>query len=950
MKISVSSLRARLLTGCLLVALGLAGNANAQVGTRSGSIAGTVVDGTRAASPGVTVTLTSPALQVPEVTRISGGAGEYQFTDLPLGNYRLTFDLPGFTRLIRDDITLPTGFAARIDVVLTVASIEETVTVRGDSPIVDVTNTRGGAVLNNEILETVPTSKTINDMQALTPGMVPGAPSQIGQISFGALASGYRSYGVSGQERVSIDGINIQNNEAPDFASAEEVVTKTFGGTADTPTPGAQIELVVKSGGNQFHGRYKEEDTNHRFDSKNVDDRLRAQGISVGDSLWQSHDFVGDLGGRIVRDKLWFYGAGRDQSNTLTVAGYSKAPGADGLYGTADDISGRPPNTNREATGKASYQATKSQRIVGLYNASLSDNKEALASRFQPRESTQRDRYYNWRAKVDWQGSFGSKLLATMTYGNSWYLVHYETQPEAQTRPATLDRETQIVTGVNFSANQSDVQRHRYNKQWNGTISYSLSSHDLKTGFNVWRQSTQTDAPSLAPGNYQLVFDRVGGVAHQPVQINIWNRPTGGGSNLNYYAGYVMDGWRISRRITSNLGLRWDRSVAFVPESVKPAGPFAAAATFPRIEAGKWANVAPRAGVAFDLTGNNKNVVKVTYGWFNHDFGDGFAGTYDKNATNTTSYRWTDPNRNGNYDPGEVNLSLTGADLISAPGVTNTIINPDLRQPHTHEISASYERELASAVSMRVLYVYQRQVGLIQTINPLRPYDAFDTTIVRQDPGPDGTAGTADDGGTVTIYDYNSAYRGANFEGQERVNTDSADFANSFEAMLARRSSDRWSTMTSMLLTKTHRALSSIPQSPNDLYFPLDTTLGWSYRLTGSYRLPYDVNLSGLYTLLNGVYGQRTYTFRSIPNLSTRSIRLEPYGDRTAAARPNLNIRAAKTLRLQSSRNLSFSFDAINAFNSNTPWATTYVSGPTFGYATTIAGPRTLRFGIAFSF
>jgi hypothetical protein len=99
------------------------------------------------------------------------------------------------------------------------------------------------------MLETIPTSKTINDMQSLTPGMVPGAPSQIGQISFGALASGYRSYGISGQERVSIDGINIQNNEAPDFASAEEVVTKTFGGTADTPTPGAQIELVVKTGG-----------------------------------------------------------------------------------------------------------------------------------------------------------------------------------------------------------------------------------------------------------------------------------------------------------------------------------------------------------------------------------------------------------------------------------------------------------------------------------------------------------------------------------------------------------------------------------------------------------------------------------------------------------------------------------------------------------------------------
>src|SRR4029450_4879078 len=147
-------LRALVLTGCFLLLIGIARDAKAQVGTRSGSIAGTVVDGTRAALPGVTVTLTSPALQLPEVTRISNAAGEYQFTDLPLGNYRLSFDLPGFTRLIRDDITLTTGFAARIDVVLTVASIEESVTVRGESPVVDVSNTRGGAVINNEILET----------------------------------------------------------------------------------------------------------------------------------------------------------------------------------------------------------------------------------------------------------------------------------------------------------------------------------------------------------------------------------------------------------------------------------------------------------------------------------------------------------------------------------------------------------------------------------------------------------------------------------------------------------------------------------------------------------------------------------------------------------------------------------------------------------------------------
>src|SRR5262245_14926765 len=283
---------------------------------RTGSISGTVSDDSSAHIPGVTVTLTSPALQVPQLVKTTDSQGEYQFVDLPVGTYRLAFELSGFTRLIRDDLSLGTGFAARVDIVLQLANLQETVTVTGQSPLIDVTNTRGGAAITSAILETIPNNRTYGDIIALTPGLTPSAPPQVGQVGFGALTSGYRSYGITGQERVFMDGVNMQSNEAPDFAISEEIDTKSFGTTAETPTVGAQIQMIVKSGGNDFHGRYKEEYVNHNLDSTNVDDALRAQGISAGDALVFAHDFIGDLGGRIVRNKLWFYGAYRNQRNS----------------------------------------------------------------------------------------------------------------------------------------------------------------------------------------------------------------------------------------------------------------------------------------------------------------------------------------------------------------------------------------------------------------------------------------------------------------------------------------------------------------------------------------------------------------------------------------------------------------------------------------------------------
>jgi hypothetical protein len=927
---------------------------------RSGTIGGTVADESRAAIPGVTVTLTSPALQVPQIVKVTDGSGAYQFVDLPLGTYRVSFELQGFGKLVRESIELSTGFAARVDAVLKVSGLEETVTVSGQSPMVDVTNTRGGATLSNDLLESIPNNRTYTDIGTLTPGMMPGVPPQTGGIGFGAIATtaaggGYRSYGFTGGERVFMDGVNMQSNEAPDFAISEEVDVKTFGATAETPTPGAQIQIIVKSGGNDFHGRFKEEYITDALSSSNVDAALRAQGISAGDALVYSHDFIGDLGGRIVRDQLWFYGALRNQRNAKTIAGYAQDPGPDGQYGTGDDVLGRPPAENAEYTGKLSYQPSATHRYVGLFNRGQAEDDESFGSRFIPKESTEHLFYPNYRTKGEWQGTLTDRLLADVTVGGSWYYADYFTPESSLLKPSTLDRATLIQTGTSFDTSRSGIHRAVHNTQFAGTLTHfaagnASGSHELKAGYAVWWEATRTVSPSNPAGNYQLVFDTVGGLPHQPVQLNGWTRPTDSSSRLNYYATFLADTWRITNRLTANLGLRWERNVSFVPPSVKEQGPFGDAGSFPQIEAGTWTDVAPRAGFAFDLTGDGKTVVKGTYGLYYHDFGPGFASGYSTNTQQTIAYRWHDLNSDRLYQPGEINLNTNGPDFISIAGGANPIKNPDLKQPRTHQVSASFERELVGNLSVRALYVYFRSTDLFSTINPLRPYGAFNIPLARQDPGPDGNVGTADDGGSVTIFDYDPAFRGGAFTASQPANRPAGhdDYANSFELLLDKRSG-KVSGNTSILMTKNHRWINGNPQSPNDLFFPLDETWEVNFRVAGSYAAPHGIRLSALFYVLNGVPGQRTYLFRNLPQLSTLTVPLEQFGSQSGPIRTNLNIHVGRRFAF-GKRRIEPSIDALNATNNNQAWTTGYAAGPTFGYATKIAAPRALRLGLQFDF
>src|SRR5262249_21482982 len=158
---------------------------------------------------------------------------------------------------------------------------------------------------------------------------------------------------------------------------------------------------------------------NKSMQSSNLDDELRAQGLRTGDGVRFYQDFAGDLGGRVIRDKLWFYMAMRDVRNERTLTGYSKAPGPDRTYGTSDDEPGRPPALQQNQTVKVSNQLSPRNRLIGFWQRNWVDETEAQASRFVPYEATREVQWEPIQYKVEWQATASSRLFYNVTYGRT---------------------------------------------------------------------------------------------------------------------------------------------------------------------------------------------------------------------------------------------------------------------------------------------------------------------------------------------------------------------------------------------------------------------------------------------------------------------------------------------------------------------------------------------------
>ena len=935
-------------TAALAVVLLGAWAAEAQTTDRAG-IEGKVVDQGGGAVPGVTVTLASPALLGGPRTTLTDVGGRYRFAAMPAGTYQIAFELVGFAPVKRE-LRLDTGFVATINETLSVGAITETVTVEPKSPVVDVRTTGVSTNLGKEALEQLPTSRSMWQVMNLAPGLrVTGA--DVGGTAVGTQQN-YSNYGSSvGGNKPSIDGVDTREDAGGagfyyDYGAFQEVQIRAMGNDAEMATPGTQFMGILKSGGNQFHGSAYFAWESPSLQSDNVTDELRDRGVKDGNPLKAYHDANIDLGGPVVKERLWFYGSYRHQYIKTGVLGYVSSPGPDNTIGTSDDVPGDYQVTLTNFTGKLTGQIGANHRFSGFVQAQEKDYPERNADAFRTKESTWHQIFKPLAAKLDW-----SWTASAHTYVNAFVgLWKYETEALNWTEdPPAYDTVTLRYWG-RFNTSPYVGGRKRW--QYNASTSHFVpqlwgGSHDLKFGVEITDENRTYDAPAKSEGrDYQLRFQN--GSAYQVV---LYNYPYSTLNEMTTQSAYLRDAWRFGDRATVNLGLRWERYHVYVPEQSKPAGRFYPAGDFPYTDVITWNNWAPRIGVALPLGSNDKTVVKATYGWFNFATQGNYADPYNGNAAATTTYRWNDLNRNRDFDDGEL------GSFVTATGASASRINPDLKQPKTHEATASLETQIAANFSARASYVYRREVDRYQNLNVLRPYEAYSVAIPGVDPGPDGVAGTADDGGPITYYDYSADYAGSAFVRNMDVNTDG--YENSYhniEVAAHKRLSNRWQLVTSFLATHVDEWLSDtalttpdgIPESPNQDYFPKARYWEWSFKLSGSYELPWGIQAAGTFTSQSGSVWGRDARFTP-PRLGSAIIRMEDPAANRLPTQNLLNLRLEKRQKIGPGT-AAFQLDVFNVTNTNVETGITVRSGTSFGKITGIVPPRVARLGVSYNF
>lgn len=908
----------------------------AQTGTSG--IEGRVLDESGAVLPGATVTISSPALQGTPVT-VSDESGRYRFTTLPSGVYRVTFELAGFKTVVREDLQVGLGTVVTFDPKLGIGQLEETLTVSGQAPMVDVRTTSATTNLPKELIAAMPTNRGVGELVKIAPGMRGGT-----------------NYGATGTISHTYDGVQARDTfRYPDVGSLEEVQIRPVGNDAEVATAGVNFIAAIKSGGNEFHGVFFQQWEGRRTSSNNLDDFLRSQGITEGNPRLLYRDTSADLGGRIIRDKLWFYVAARQQAQKSLVIGYKGSPGPDGTYWTDDDEQGNSDSSMTvRPTAKLSALVTPRQRVNFVYLWEEQRSQSRGAGAFTPKEAVGNYFLPNDLKKVEWTYNPTNQSIVNIFVANTqWNSISLPFSDS----PPSFDNITRRLGGAYVNSVGSDSTPAGSNSErwiYNGNVSYYKprflgGNHDFKVGFEATREWYDKFQKIRGPGtggtgnDFRMFFEN-----GAPYEVQLYNSPFVSENNLNSQSLFVRDNWLIGNRLTVSLGVRVERYHAFLPEQSKPAGPYSPAAQYKKIDVYTWLNSAPRAAISYSLTPDNRTVLKATYGRFNDVNSASDGRIFNQNDYFAWRHKWSDLNGNRTYDhPAELGALVA---TESAQGAGLKILNPDLRQPKQDDMTVHIERELIGNLAIRTGYVYKRQFDKSQEINPARPYEAYNIPITVTDPGPDGRLATADDGGPVTYFDYPASLRGAAFDQAMRFNTlGYTDRFHNFEVTATKRMSNRWQMLASVLATHRNVRRGGIPQTPN-VFFPLNQTWEYSGKLTGSYLMPWAIQVSAYYEYLSGDKWGRTARFTT--GLAQLGALTLPMESPEANKRPDqgiLDIRFEKVSQLPKGE-LRWGVEMFNAFNANYTTAQSTLSGVTYQRITGITPARRARLTASYRF
>jgi len=718
---------------------------------QTGEIFGKVTDQQGAVLPGVTVTLTGPVLLQP-LTAVTSDTGTYQFPRLTIGTYTVTFELAGFKKVVNEGIMVTVGFSAQVNAQLAISTVQETITVTGESPVVDTRNTGTKQTFTNELLQGIPSARDPWVILQQTAGIAMDRENIGGNMS--GQQSNYASRG-SGtfNNKWSLDGVDITDQNATgasasyyDFDAFEEMTITTGGVDVTQQTSGVGINLVTKSGSDRFRGSSRFYVTDQKYESQNITDAQRAQGATSGNPIQNIKDYGIEMGGPLKKGRAWIWGSFGKQLIDVGVLGFFQPTANCQAIKAAPSTFAINDVNNCLNTDETLLQTTNLKGEVQLFKG----NKLSLFNNFpkkvrnargaddlHPIETTFRQSYVpSTAAKWGWNGGpnptykFGDqwvvtdRLLLDVQYthlGNN-FVLDFHDDSLSSVQPTLI-----VSTGLNGrSGTQSVFLRPDNSVTVNGN--YFIpgrvgGDHALKFG-GFWRDAYSSSyshtggfATVRFPNEAQFNADDCATVA-RGCQVDLTR------DGLSIYdtpdvAVYGQDTYTHGR-FTLNAGLRYDRMWDKALPAAIAANPLAPdwlpAINFPGADPGVvWNNFSPRVGVTFDLTGNAKTLAKVNYARYYSQLGNGnIAGTINPVGSTTLRYPWMDLNGDRVAQANEI---ITGPNPLSAstnwsaanPANTKSAnsVDPNLKNDTTDEIIVGVDREIGAGFAVGANYVWR---------------------------------------------------------------------------------------------------------------------------------------------------------------------------------------------------------------------------------------------------